>query len=400
MNSLAKSYIIVIFAEKFYQKMKIVYFFPQLAIYGGTERILIDKMNYLADHYGYEVYALTYEQGQSALAYPLSENVIHVDLRVPLWHAYKYNYVKRILIRRNKKKILFHRFDTFISDVRPDILVATPYHEEILEMALNSPHCMVRLVESHLNKRFSVDKDPRIKRFSLRRISAWIKMRHVEKLISRFDCMVVLNQGDADDWSKYIRTKVIYNMVHLNEGDVSSLENKKVIFVGRYSKQKGIPDLFRVWEQVYRRHPDWQLNLYGGMGEEYDYACAEADRLQMNIHVNEATSDIFNKYRESSIFVLTSIYEPFGLVLPEAMSCGLPVVSFDCPYGPANIISDGIDGFLIKNRDINAFADKICSLIEDIKLRQQMGRAAIMSSKRFAADSIMPEWKALFESFM
>ena len=380
--------------------MKIVYLFPQLAIHAGTERILIDKMNYLADHYGYEVYALTYEQGHSPLAYPLSENVIHVDLRVPLWHAYRNNYVKRILFHRNMKKTLFHRFNTFISNVRPDILVVTPYHEEILEMAKNSPHSMVRVVESHINKRFSVDKDPRNERFSLHRISAWIKMRHIEKLISCFDCMVVLNQGDADDWSKYIRTKLIYNMVHLNKGDVSNLENRKVIFVGRYSKQKGIPDLFRVWELVYHRHPDWQLNLYGGMGEDYDYALAEAERLQMNIYVNAETTEIFSKYRESSIFVLTSIYEPFGLVLPEAMSCGLPVVSFDCPYGPANIISDGIDGFLIKNRDVNAFADRVCRLIEDTKLRQQIGRAAITSSQRYAADMIMPEWKVLFESLI
>lgn len=379
--------------------MKIVYFFPQLARHAGTERVLIDKMNHLADHYGYEVYALTYEQGHLPLAYSLSEKVIHVDLGVPLWLEFRYNYVKRRLIHRALKTKLFHRFDTFISDVRPDILVATPYHKEILEMALNSSHSMVRLVESHLNKRFSVDKDPRIKKLSLRRISAWIKMQHIEKLISRFDCMVVLNQGDAEDWSKYIRTKVIFNLVHLNEGEVSTLENKRVIFVGRYSKQKGIPDLFRVWELVYYRHPDWQLNLYGGMGEDYDYALAEADRLQMNIHINEETNDIFSKYRESSIFVLTSIYEPFGLVLPEAMSCGLPVLAFDCPYGPANIISDGEDGFLIKNRDIQSFVDRLCLLIEDEKLRRQMGKKAIVSSQKFAAGNIMPEWKSLFESF-
>jgi len=379
--------------------MKIVYFFPQLARYSGTERILVDKMNYLADQYGYEVYSLTYEQGHLPLAYPLSKKVIHVDLCVPLWHAYKYNYVKRKIIHRRLKKILFHRFNTFISDVQPDILVVTPYHEEILEMAIDSTHSMRRVVESHINKRFSVDKDPRIEKFSLQRISAWSKMRHIEKLVSHFDCLVALNQADADDWSKYVRTKVIYNMVHLNEGDVSRLENKKIIFVGRYSKQKGIPDLFRVWKLVYHRHPDWQLSLYGGKGEDYDSTLAEADRLQMNIHINEETNDIFSKYRESSILVLTSIYEPFGLVLPEAMSCGLPVVSFDCPYGPANIINDGVDGFLIKNRDINAFADKVCSLIENIELRQQIGHVAIMSSKRFAADNIMPEWKVLFESF-
>ena len=97
------------------------------------------------------------------------------------------------------------------------------------------------------------------------------------------------------------------------------------------------------------------------------------------------------------MLLLTSLFEPFGLVLPEAMSCGLPVVSFDCPYGPADIITDGVDGFLIKNRDVQAFADRVCQLIEDKELRVRMGQAAIKSSQRYRADVIMPKWKELFE---
>ena len=94
---------------------------------------------------------------------------------------------------------------------------------------------------------------------------------------------------------------------------------------------------------------------------------------------------------------MTSLYEPFGLVLPEAMSCGLPVVAFDCPYGPADIITDGVDGFLVKNRDIDAFVDKVCLLIENKDLRRQMGQNGIASSQRYRADIIMPKWIKLFK---
>ena len=100
------------------------------------------------------------------------------------------------------------------------------------------------------------------------------------------------------------------------------------------------------------------------------------------------------------MLLLTSKFEPFGLVMPEAMSCGLPVVSFDCPYGPAEIITDGEDGFLIKNRDIHAFADKVCQLIENPPLRKEMGKQAIISSQRFSPEKIMPMWKQLFESIV
>ena len=94
--------------------------------------------------------------------------------------------------------------------------------------------------------------------------------------------------------------------------------------------------------------------------------------------------------------MLTSLYEPFGLVMPEAMSCGLPVIAFDCPTGPADIITDGVDGFLIKNRDIQSYADKLCLLIESKELRLKMGKAAIASSQRFSANAIMAQWKELF----
>ena len=100
------------------------------------------------------------------------------------------------------------------------------------------------------------------------------------------------------------------------------------------------------------------------------------------------------------MLLMTSKFEPFGLVMPEAMSCGLPVVAFDCPYGPAEIITDGVDGFLIKNRDMHAFADKVCQLIENPRLRAEMGQRAIASSQRFSPEKIMPMWKQLFESMV
>ena len=86
--------------------------------------------------------------------------------------------------------------------------------------------------------------------------------------------------------------------------------------------------------------------------------------------------------------------------MPEAMSCGLPVVAFDCPYGPEEIVTDGEDGFLVKDRDIETFAQRVCHLIENVELRQQMGKKAIQNAQRYSADNIMPKWRELFESLM
>ena len=144
---------------------------------------------------------------------------------------------------------------------------------------------------------------------------------------------------------------------------------------------------------------DWVDPLYGD-GDFIEIPATEEERLQMNIHAHKTVTDIFERYLDSSVLLLTSLYEPFGLVMPEAMSCGLPVVAFDCPSGPAQIITDGVDGFLIKNRDVELFVDKVCSLIESSELRHAMGKAAIESSQRYSTDHIMAQWINLFKELM
>jgi glycosyltransferase involved in cell wall biosynthesis len=154
----------------------------------------------------------------------------------------------------------------------------------------------------------------------------------------------------------------------------------------------------KIWKIVHQRHPDWTLNAYGDYGDQRDVLIPEIKKMDANIVLHDPTANIGEEYLKNSMLLLTSLYEPFGLVMPEAMSYGLPVVAFDCPYGPAEIITDGVDGFLIKDRNLEDFADKVCQLIEDEELRRSMGAAGIKSSQRFSAENIMPMWKDFFES--
>ena len=193
---------------------------------------------------------------------------------------------------------------------------------------------------------------------------------------------VALTQGDADEWRKLTpRVCVIPNVVHLNEsGLYCDCTAKSAIYVGRFSKQKNVGSLLRIWKLVHERFPDWCLHIYGGYGEEQDSIFVKIKQLDANIQVHEVTSNMMEKYRESSLLLMTSSYEPFGLVLPEAMSCGLPVVAFDCPYGPADIITDGTDGFLVKERSCDDFSNRVCLLMDHLDLRIKMGKSGIESS--------------------
>ena len=380
--------------------MKISYVYPQFARLAGTERVLIDKMNYLADQEGMEVMMVTYEQGTHPYAYPLSPKVKHVDLDVRFYSLYQHNAIVRYYKWLQYSKLLKRRFNQLMADEKPDIVIATTYHGNILTMIDDCPTHFIKVLESHIDKRFVHNNDPE----NQRRLTTWLRSIYDMKVLNckarKFDVLVAIHAKDAEEWSHFLKTQTISNIVHLNEtGRYCNFESKRVIFVGRLNYQKGLPDLIRIWKIVHERHSDWHLDMYGDGDIQIIPATAE-ERSQMNIHVHGADSAIFNHYLESSIFVLTSIYESFGLVMPEAMSCGLPVVAFDCPSGPANIITDGVDGYLIKGRDVNLFADKLCQLIASPDLRRSMGNAAIQSSQRYSADRIMAQWMSLFKELL
>lgn len=380
--------------------MKIVYVYPKFTTLAGTERVLIDKMNYLANQEGVEVMVVTHEQGNHPFVYPLSAKVTHVDLDVRFYTLYRYNTFVRLLKSRRYNKFLVEKFNKLMSDYCPDIVITTTYHSYIVSMIGSCPTPFKKVLESHIDKRFIHCNDPVNYRNLTTRLHSIYDMKLLDRKAYKYDFLVALNVNDAEEWSHYLKTRVISNIVHLNDtGRYSDLESKRVIFAGRYNYQKGIPDLFQVWNIIHERHPDWHLDMYGD-GDIREIPATEKERFRMNIHIHGTDPDIFNRYLESSIFVLTSLFEPFGLVMPEAMSCGLPVVAFDCPSGPAQIISDGIDGFLIKDRNIDLFADRVCQLIESPDLRISMGKSAIVSSQKYSPDEIMSQWMNLFNEIM
>lgn len=368
--------------------MRVLYVNDAMTIYGGLERILTEKINSLSDTYGYEVCLTTINQGSRELAFTLSPRVCYRDLDICLYRQYNYWGIRRLWHRRRLLRLFLQRLRTTIRDFRPDVIVCV--RRELIGVVAKASGDIPLVFESHASCRGMAMAGEGL-------VSRW-QESYYNRQVKKAQWVVALTEGDASEWRKLVsNVSVIPNIAHLNEsGTFSSLQSKSVIYVGRFSRQKDIGSLLLIWQQVQRRHPDWQLHIYGGYGEQQDKFLSQIKTMGANIALHEPTPDIFTHYAESSILLLTSRYEPFGLVLPEAMSCGLPVVAFDCPYGPADIITDGTDGFLIRNRDIADFADKVCLLMEQPELRHQMGEAAIHSSRRFEASRIMPLWQQLF----
>lgn len=364
--------------------MKIVYLYPSLAVWGGIERVLVDKMNYLVRQYGYEIYIITSDQGEHPIPYNLDERVYLTDLDIHFHTRYRINRMFRMVEFYRMTHLYQERLCRILQEIKPDVMVCTTSQnvKQLLKLKGHIP----LVVESHVN--FS-HPDSFCQQIRTLLNNYWV---------GKAEAVVTLTNGDARNWNRVSNhVYVIPNVVSLNDTNhYSDCTEKRVLFVGRFTDQKGIGELFGIWQKVHPKFSDWHLDLYGE-GELWEKYKQESDALNMNITLHKPTSQIFEVYRHSSIFALTSVYEPFGLVMPEAMSCGLPVVAFDCPYGPAGIITDEEDGFLISHRNQQEYADKLCLLMSNLELRQQMGKKAIAYSRRFAAEEIMPKWKQFFE---
>lgn len=369
--------------------MRLLYTFRSLAVWGGIERVLVDKMNYFANMCGYDVYMLTTDQGDHIVPYHLEDHVHLEDLGIQFHLQYRYSGFRRLWDRWQKTRLFKKRLSERIRVIHPDVIVCTTA-DPVCSIAKVKGEIPL-VVESH-----SICYRTLVGRSLRQRLAAKLLLRGLKHAT----CIVALTENDAIEWRKYHpHVEVLPNIVHLNEGKIASLENKRVIWVGRFENQKRPLDIIKIWQIVYPKFPEWHLDIYGE-GEQRQELEDVAMTLNMNIHIHQPTELIFEAYRKSSILVSTSLYEPFGLVMPEAMSCGLPVVAFDCPYGPVDIITDGVDGFLIKGRNIKAFADKVCQLIENEDLRRQMGQNGIVSSQRYRADVIMPQWISLFDELI
>jgi len=367
--------------------MRILYVTDALAVWGGVERVLCDKMNYMVDHYGFDVHIVTTNQGNHPIPFPLDKRIHLCDLGIMFHHQYKYHGLKRIWAYINLTYIFNNRLKSIIDDVKPDVIVCICV--ELIYTVFKVKQNIPMVYECHsICNALHYDE-----------MSVWkkIKLKYLRHIIHKADCIVALTAEDAQDWRSYAkRVYTIPNVVQLNQsGRFSQQDSKVAISVGRFSNQKDVWSLLEVWRLVQLRHPDWELHIYGE-GELKDEFENIVRNDNLNIKVFLPTSHIFDRYLESSMLLMTSLYEPFGLVLPESMSCGLPVVAFKCPYGPASIISDGVDGIIIEDRNIIDYADRVCQLIEDKSLREQMGQNAIRSSVRFSDAIVMPKWKEFF----
>lgn len=229
----------------------------------------------------------------------------------------------------------------------------------------------------------------------------------VIRLISSLLChkVITLTEQSREDYIRKFRlprkkVDCIYNWVDLSivRSEQYNKNSKRIISAGRFGKEKGFDMLIKAFAPVAKKHTDWHLDLFGdGEMMETVKALIEEYGISDNVHLMGMRSDLAERYKDYSMYVLPSYREGMPLVLLEAKANRLPIVSFDILTGPKEIVRDGIDGILIKPYDTDEMARAMCALIEDNEMREAFSVASQENLDKFSKKTILTNWKQLIE---
>lgn len=370
--------------------MKIVYCIKGTFNSGGMERVLSNKVNYLVNN-GCEVLVVTTDQKEKRPYFFMDPKVEHYDLGVnysdnegkPLWYKF-FSY----LLKQRKHR---QRLSIILKQWKADIVISMFDHEVTFLHSIKDGS--QKLLEAHFS---------RFKRLQYDRKGIWAianKWRSSQdlKLVKRYDKFVVLTEEDRYHWGQLSNLIVIPNSNSFKTDQRAELKNNKAIAVGRFDYQKGFDELIIIWQKVHRMYPDWTLDIFGQGPLEASYRKLIAELgLQDTVFLYPPKKDIEKTYLEYSFLLMTSRYEGFGMVLTEAQVCGLPVIAYACKCGPRDIIEDGVNGFLIENRNDDEMKQGIIQLIESEILREHMGENGKLMSYRFSERKVMQQWLDVF----
>lgn len=377
-------------------KLKLVYITPALYMAGGVERVLTLKANYFAEHFGYDITIILTEGKDTPLFYPLSNKIKVINLNIGFEELWICSFVKKVFVYLKKQRQFKKALTKELMCIRPDITISLLRRE--INFINDIKDGSRKIGELHVNRANYRNFEENDSNF-IKNLIAKFWMHSLVAKLKKLDRFVVLTEEDKEAWPELKNISVIPDPLSFLPSKYSELKKRRVIAVGRYVYQKGFDLLLQAWSKIEKLYPDWQLAIFGdGDRTPYENQMKALGINDNSCHLNGPTSNIQQEYINSSIFVFSSRFEGFGMVLVEAMACGLPIVSFDCPCGPKDIIKDGEDGLLVENGNIDLLASSLSRLMNDETLRQSMSTTGQKNAQRFCIDHIATQWRLLFES--
>lgn len=349
------------------------------------ERVLAQKANWFASR-GHDIVIVTTEQKGRKPAFELAENIRCIDLAIGYEDNNGGSFADKLIhypaLQRRHHKAL-------------EALLAKENADIVISMGGNEMSFLPRIKDG--SKKVLEIHFSRLKRLQYGRKGLWAladlwRNKQEKRQAGRYDRFVVLTAEDAGYWGAMPNIRVIPNSRTFTMDTPAPVgENRTVLAVGRYDYQKGYDMLLKVWCSI--DTTGWQLRI-AGSGDDLEKLC---DCTVPGNVITGPSNDIATEYRNAAFLALSSRYEGLPMVMLEAQAAGLPCVAFECKCGPKDVLTDGEDGFLVPEGDIDTFALRMKQLMENDDLRHRMGTSAFSNSDRFDEKAIMAKWEKLFQ---
>lgn len=384
--------------------MKILYLIPNLATSGGMERVLTEKVNYLSNLDGFNITIVTTDMMENEVPFfQLSGHVNLVRLSLNYKNIFGLNFFSKIEKTISLNKIYKKKIADIVSEHEIDICISMGGKELEFLGDLKLP-CKT-IYELHFNKDFrSSFLKANNKKNLIWKFWGWMRdYQHIHQA-KKFDQLVVLTDVNLIAWQGEVNSVIkIVNPSPLSNpsNEKPLLSRKRAIAIGKLDRQKGFDLLIEAWDIVHKNRPEWKLDIYGvGELESQLKNKIKSLNLQSIIELKGLLHNVKYEMNQSAFYLLSSRFEGLPMVLIESITCGLPIVAFDCPTGPREIINNNDCGVLIKNGDVNALANGIIYMIDNPNLLYEMSDNALAKSKNYHIDNIMNQWIKLFNQLL
>ena len=358
---------------------KIFILIDQLHSHGGIEKLVAEKANYWSDVFGYEVKIISTEQENKPFVYQLSDKVNFQDLNINFHRGISFFHPKNL----GKLFGNFLQIKKIIKAEKPDfVLVASHIPMTYLLPFIKTNAKIIK--EFHYSK-FNQPQNYKENLFN--------------SIEGKYDYLVVLSQEEAGFY-KTKNTVVIPNPVKIPSFRIHKILERENLAAAvlRFAPVKQLKKMVNIWERFSKEHPDWKLHLYGAK-EGYYYEriqnLVEEKNLKNSILFKGKTNDVATELNNAKLLLMTSEQECFPMVILEAHSCGVPVVSFDAPTGPRNIIHHNEDGILVDNNNEDEFVEILENLALNQEKIQVLSDGALQNSKNYELQKVMNLWKNL-----
>lgn len=348
---------------------------------GGAERVLANMANFWAGK-GWDITLITFDDGSVRPFYALSPSVTHLPLGIS---GKSTSGLEKIINNFRRVCILKEK----LRSCRPDVVVSFLVKTNVITL-LSSLGLKVPIIVSERNYPYEEDVGP-----------AWQWLR--KKLYKKASRIVFQTQECRSFYPKGLQNKsaiipnpVIVPKMNDKRKNGKRSDGKTMMAMGRLTPQKGFDLLLKAFASISNKHSEWSLVIWGEGKSRYDLeALRDQLGLEKKVTFPGSTPEAYQRMRLSDLFVLPSRYEGFPNVLVEAMACGLPVVSFDCPSGPRDIIRDGVDGMLVPKENVEALAQALDRMMAEETTRNRMAVNALEVNQRFSLEHIMEQWETL-----